>query len=685
MVDDIFRQLFDKLQDDGNSRQVSEYIHNHRETLLGDRDNVIALLNRLQTCEGGDLKQMGLLTEIILDEARVDAENGGRSGSVFLQAVSEELSTMDLNLVQVSLLVGSYARARVDVPEQLIDKRVSLMEMEREGRSDTPPDLAKMLKQVIKEADGDVYGVYEALNEMTAGFPQETQSAFVYEISSIKNPESWHLAAFWLLSAQVDIRQEVALALLHRIQNGESNADLIRQLPALRNWMIPDGARALVDKVIREARLKQLDPAVPRPALKINKVLTTFPDGVGAQSIALVSKKKIGMVLLKDGFGIKDAFVIECKNAREVKEICANMYEMDAQEIETDLVDILLSGALANGHENGHCPAHGLLDVASQFGLEGLRPQEFTPEKWLSLLDDRDEFSALTVQKQARIIKKVDILFQRFPLLESWFEDNQTIRDVLNGTAASRWEKKVADYLDGRRGYWAVKMLQTALILKKAMQDEALWYPLSISAYTLLQGRDIRKIPLMYYVLDNTIEAFEYSEAQVSLDEEEADMMSAPSPMDIDPAQIYEAVGMQDPSWIDGYLTAVLISPEMISPQVWAEHLMENIKTPLDYEILNSFLQLAVVRYNTLNNQMLEGAPCLDIAAASPNGLHPWADGFLESVNVVVKKFWEKRNLEKDDQENLSLIEKISQGGKETPEVADRLESWISTRVEKRA
>lgn len=81
------------------------------------------------------------------------------------------------------------------------------------------------------------------------------------------------------------------------------------------------------------------------------------------------------------------------------------------------------------------------------------------------------------------------------------------IRDAVKLPGTTRtFVSKVWKYLETRREFWARRFLQTALTYKESGRQEE-WRLLASSAYGLMSGRPLKKIPLMEEVAETSMNA----------------------------------------------------------------------------------------------------------------------------------------------------------------------------------
>ena len=537
----------------------------------------------------------------------------------------------------------------------------------------TPPDIKKLIKKMVKESQGDVYAVFESLREILAGIPADMGNTVIYGICSEDIGYSGSLATYWLLAQDESARERAATALLHQARLGKQDGALVRRLPMVRNWIPAGTARAIVDEVIREQRLRGIEPETSPVPAKLREIQATIPDGVGCQSIALVAKRKIGMILTKHGYGVKDAYVIPCRAVREVQQILGHMHELGGGAVDLDTVKVTVSAALADGHRNGYPPAHGLVDVVSEFGLEDIRSNGMSAQEWLAFLDPENAIAGMSPQKRGRLINRSDEVLIDLPMIDSWFEDDEDVRDLLAGIRNPRSRiKRLKEHFETRREYWAIQTLKAASILKAAGAD---WTSLAVAAWALLDGRALEKIPLMEYVIDSTIEAFESNHGgDVPL---ETDFLGDGG------LPLHEGRDVVNPIWLDGFLVSVVIAPKSIPPQQWLNALLEVIAVAYDEEEILPLVNGLMSRYQQIGIALDEGEMPLDVRSLPADELAGWAEGFMFG-NEALGDAWKARSMTRSDNKILDVIAGVAKKEELGFDPMQIIESWVFARFEKR-
>jgi yecA family protein len=682
-IDPFVTAMLAEAERSGVKNSLRDQIAANRSFLMRSVDVPIALVAALLKHSGDEWPPAAHVLELLIDDARMDAENEGAFGAEFLQMLENAISSMlddgQLTSVAATALIRCYGHANVQVPAHLVSFHLARIEASVDTSHTQSADFDKIIEELAKEAGGNFYVLHEGLREVTAGLPAEMRSALVYELSSRDQAFSWSMATYSLLDRSAPIREAAALALLHRAKQGKCDGAVVRRLPMLRSWMPADSARAIVDEVIRDVRRRALTGSASGPAAKVRLSRATLPDGAGGQSFAIVTRRKLGLVLTKAGYGVKDAYVVEGRSDREIQEILDQMRSVHALDVSLETVSLALSAALADGLAHDLPPAHGLVDVVGLCGLETVRPQTMTPADWLQALDPDGQVSALSPQSRGTFINRSGQWCEDYPITDTWFDDNPETRELLHSTAsAKRQERLVWSYLESRREFWAIRVFQAALVVKGAGED---WISLAATGAALLEGRAITKIPVMRQIAYRTLSAFDHQEGSPAELEIE---FSEPASAD-DVSRLLAAVGMAEtaPAWLDGYLTAIVIAPKLPVPGSWMGGLLDEMSGPVSEEAVQSLLLAVIGRYNEFEVELAEKAEVPGFSDLTEKNLRAWCRGFKHGVTMASDS-WNARSLKKDDRNLVDLIGQIAAGKDPRFDPRAIIGSWIIARFSKR-
>jgi hypothetical protein len=616
--------------------------------------------------EMGDLAQAAApLLATALDEARMAEENDLPEGPALLSALAGAIAAREamspLSAPERLVLARAYASAGLVPPPFARLTADSLTDHLPDGAA--MPDLGEILDPVLRDAGDSPGQAHAALSELLAGLPPELAAMLVSMTVDRPGAAEARLGLYWLLDPQTDIRLAAATTLLSRTV---LPPDLAALLPTLRKWMPDDPARAAVDAVIRRQMRTGARPSAP--AVKVHRAAASLPDGVGAQSliaaVQIGSRRAVAMAMLKQGHGVKDAFLIPCASATEQKTLLARILdEIDSIDLPPAALAAILARGLGEGLALGRPPAAGMVDMAEIWGAEALSPQPFGPTDILTALGPTPG-----APDDNALIAASATWADRFQHLDSWFEDTGPLREALARarTDAGR-EAAVWKHLANRREVWARTIAASAAVLQ-AGQDP-IWPSFAAVAWALIGDRPLKRIPILHDIVAMTLEAWAAGEG------------AAP---EVDPdggETLLAEAGLGD-AFLDGYLTALCIAPVAPAPEVWLGTLLGGIEFPGDGSI-NRVLAAISARVDRIEEAAPD--PVAIAAHLSPNGadgLQDWCTGFHALVTVAPRS-WPARSLGPDDKRLLRTLSQIAEGHPDSTLVSV-LPAWIAQRHARR-
>jgi yecA family protein len=425
-----------------------------------------------------------------------------------------------------------------------------------------------------------------------------------------------------------------------------------------------DAARSTVDTILKDAMRKSITPTAEQVPWTMHSIRASLPDGGGAQSIGIAlqsgSQRKVAMLLLKQGQGVKDAYTITCRTARDQKLIVERMTEeVGALTVTPDYVRRAVSIALADGLAQGLPPVPGLIEVVHLCGFAGLRPE---PKSTLDLIADLAStraLQALPPRQHGDLITASEEWWDRHETIESWFEDSDAAHSVLDkARSAKSAETALWKWLETRRDWWARILARSADVLETAHHTDAAGF--AACAMALLDGRDLKKIPVMLDVHEQTIEAWVRDDPDFDpgLTFEEL-AQEAPTPeMKGEVAALLRGTDLSV-DWLDGYMAAVVIAPQMIMPNQWLPAVLEPVLPRINPSQFQRFMDLLMMRAQTVSD--VASVPDQLVAAISgrsKKGQAEWWSGFSEAMGKF-RTAWPKKGMTKEDRR---LFEVVSAG-----------------------
>ncbi|MBD9529906.1 UPF0149 family protein [Paracoccus sp. PAR01] len=626
--------------------------------------------------DGSSTQAALLLLAGALDEARMAAENGTPEGSALLDTLAAILGEQDAACpfapVTRLRLAQAYARAGLAPPAFAMLTPENMTGDLPDGQA--LPDLGELLDPLLREIGDEPLQVHAALAELLAGLPLEPAAMLVSMTLERPGAVEARVGLYWLLSPQLEIRLAAATALLSRAETGSLSPDLAVLLPAIRKWMPDDPARVALDAVIRR-QMRKGGLNRNTPAATIHRAAASLPDGAGAQSLIAAfqngSHRGIAMAMLKQGHGVKDAFILPCASATEQKRMLARILEeIEAFDVSPGALTEALACGLGEGQLLGLLPAAGLVDWAELIGSEGLSPVTGEASDILEAIGGLGALGELSASQRAALIKTSADWTERFAQGDAWFEDTTDLRAAISRARTEKGqEAAVWKHLETRRDWWARLFAVSAATLKAA-EEQQYWLSFAAVAQELLGGAALKRIPVMAEIVDMTLDAFDAREGHAP---------HVPEAGTIGPLLAH--AGLNE-TYVQGYLAALAISPREPSPEVWLGALLGGVEFP-GHGAIDQLLAFVTIEAERANDEA--GDPKLVsgwIAAFGAANLQDWAAGF-ENFVAACPRAWPTKSLAADDKRVLREIGAVAKGN-DGSALRAVLPSWIARRYEMR-
>jgi hypothetical protein len=633
--------------------------------------------------------ELELLTELLgsaLDAARIASENRKKRSEAFLQAVTEAVvlaAGQDrLPPFHRLLFASAWARNGLPAPAALelsaTDIGASDLGSGMTNHTDAETMLEDLFRKLIEQTEDDAMALHAALNETFPAMPADMR-AHVIKLSA-ERPEPIHakLSFFWLLDRDAAIRAAA----------GALTAELAAKIVAVRNWMPNDEARAKVDQAVKLAMRSGLTAGAAPEPWTIHSVLATLPDGGGAQSIMIAlqsgSSRKVAMLLLKQEHGVKDAYTIPCSSAREQKALVQRVREeTGAVSVPALWIERAVSMALAEGLAAELPPAPGLIEVAELCGFNLLRPDAVATETLIEGLPATGRIRSLSAQARGKLINASENWWDQHEIVHSWFEESDHAHEVLEGTRSPRdVEAALWRWLETRRDYWARLVARAADVLSAAGDPDAASF--TATAMALLEGRDLKKTPVMQGVHEQTIEAWVFDDPDVDQGATLEEWVEQAEPTAPKPERKGELARLVKDSaitadWIEGFLMSVTLAPKMIAPNRWLPEILGSIIASLTPDTIQRFADLILMRANACVDQASAPAEfATAMSGRSKMAMRDWAAGFSYSCEHF-RASWPAKSTAPDDRSMMNRVSDAMSTGFSAAEVKT-LSQWIAAR-----
>ncbi len=437
------------------------------------------LVARICASEPGDEDLDGLveLQTSALSEARMAVEGGQSKGQ---EAISAAQDALDLALSQGALddrkrqhLIRAWLSSGLEAPQALaFDPKSG--ETAPQLEADIAGALDDMLAQLERDSQGDPLIMHDMFGHLFAGLASD-EERYGLTRAVLAQPQTIYedMACFWLLDTRPAVQDAACDGLAERLERDLLSQDTYFKLVLMRPWLVSAGLRAKLDKIITLALRKGVGVGERATPWTITSAISSLIDGAGAQSIALFlsagKTRAVAMLLLKQGHGIKDAYLVPCDSAKEQEALRTQIAsELEPYAVSASYCADALSLGLGDGIMHAMAPAPGTIEVALGCGFDALRPLELDAREYLASLGVGQEVAGCSAQKRGRLINKSKTWPLDYRVVETWFEDSDDVRSLLGqseergirATKSALW-----DWFETRRDYWATICARMAAIL----------------------------------------------------------------------------------------------------------------------------------------------------------------------------------------------------------------------------
>ena len=667
---------------------------------------VVAAIGRLEARNNHDERLVSLLSST-LDEARMARENGKTVGARFINQLEDEIQALKEQNALTDpgrlLLASCWVRAGLHAPDALGGEFHMPDDMEGDLDLSDAPDLEPLIDKLLEEvSDGQldsISALHAGFAELIATFPAPIRQAVVRHFASRPRTVLGELGCALLLDGRAEIRRGAIDGLADRLAANAMTSDMIGRLTVMRSWIADEDTRTGIDAIVRNALRHETGHATSRAAPKVHRALTSLVDGTGAQSMTIAIQtggtRSVAVVLIKQGFGIKDAYLVPCASASEQRRLIDMIAtEVEIRDVPVDYLEEAIAFGLSDGLQTGHPPASGLVGVVQALGWSELRPRPASVSEIAALADPDGQIAAMSVQARGRMINASSDWETHFPMIfESWFEDSDTFTTAIEAAKTPAALKRALwQTLEARRTFWARVIARMAHLLHAASDPKAMQFVAVATA--LEEGRALKKTPIMERIFDQSFQVWLHENVLGTASPDGGDhvpfeVTSGPAPAgmkmpDIRAEKPGELSKLLKPAgltewWIDGYMMGVCTAPEFVPPGAWAQVLLNIIGPEIESDKkLQRVMDLLMLRYNgTLANLRTPVGVAL-IPEDEPL-ISIWADGYLTAWEGNLE-YWPKAKLGKDDKSARKLLEDAASWRADVDSFRKTIPNWLRRR-----
>jgi hypothetical protein len=451
-----------------------------------------------------------------LEALRFDIEAGYKTASELAERVRRRLYTAardaETDPEVIFFLTQCLCEAKIDLGEGLramVEQLIGKIGQEHTAELD-PAELLGFIGDLVEQADGDEFALFSVLGESADGFPDEHRSVMATALLYSGEAAAVEASIGWLLDPARSVRESVANALEDAARKGNVTPTMLRRMITMRNWL-PEDSRAALDAAVAAARRKGVSPA-QWDDVEVCQLVTTGVDGSGAIGVLAHCRNKrknvLGSLVLKHGFGVRDAWATFGVKQKEIESAFAEVSLLDEFPVSADFIQRAVGHFLALGHETGLMPPFGLVRFLESVGIASVQPARLSTS---SLLDTIQDGRAISANEFEALLAEGSDLVDDYLFLDSWFEAGDEVDAVLTGDLIARKKRELLileKVLEPRREWWAQAAAWAAYILYQAGNDER-WQEFYTAALAMVQKRPLHEIALLQMVAEQTVEAAE--------------------------------------------------------------------------------------------------------------------------------------------------------------------------------
>jgi hypothetical protein len=480
----------------------------------------------------------------VLDEKKVDDDRAYYSACVFaldicvaqLQVASEgghKLAGKTLDQLMAALaaaiashkhslsfwlpILNAFYEVHVELSDELKNAYLDLACEDDELTPDEEATHLNSIRDLIEElSDLSVFDIAENFFAQSYAMPADFFTDLVMDLYSIE--EGHEIALLTLMHPKQEVRDVVVATHEELMDNLTLSSISLSRLQTIKNWY-PEDYHAQFDRWIKQQRKKGVvfshEKSVPAIRIKASEV-----DGSGAQGIFIHVKKnrknRLCGLLLKQGIGIKDAWITPVISASDIARYYDEAFDDSVmlREVDISYLRMMTGHFLAMTIERGAMPDLHLLEMQEELGLHWT-PQKLDVDYLIEQL--AIQISPFTPDSMQASFKRSKSWPKNKRFTESWFVENPQIDKLVNrcssfidGVKVCRFDDAIkavfAKEMELNRDRWLFHFLWIALWIKvKSRKNEKVWQDSFLIAYAIHTGAPLDTIPIMYEICRETV------------------------------------------------------------------------------------------------------------------------------------------------------------------------------------
>ena len=459
--------------------------------------------------------------DICVAQLQVASENGNKLATRTLDQIMASLTTALLNH-QHSLsfwlpILNAFYEVHVELSPDLKNAYLELASEDDELSPEEEVSHLNSIRDLIHElSDLSVFDITENFFAQSYAMPADFFSDLVIDLYSIE--EGQDIALLTLLHPKQDVRDVVVATHEHLIDNIVLNPISLSRLQVIKNWY-PTSYHEQFNRWIKIQRKKGVvfsnELNTPTIRIKASEV-----DGSGAQGIFIHFKKtrknRLCGLLLKQGIGIKDAWITPFISARDISRYYDEAFgdTVMLRPVDTAYLMLLTNHCLALTIERGNMPDLHFLEMQEELGLHWL-PQRLDVNYLMEQLSV--QITPFTPESMQTSLRRSKSWPKTKRFTESWYIENAEVDKLVNRSSSYVDGVKVCRFGDAinavfteemelHRDHWLFHFLWIALWIKScARKNEKIWQDSFFIAYAIQTGVPLKAIPIMHEICNQSV------------------------------------------------------------------------------------------------------------------------------------------------------------------------------------
>lgn len=488
---------------------------------LSENPDVVIVVLDLLIAEVGKKRPNDALCEAFLfmvgqalDETRMAVEGGSEPAMNLVAEVRQKLIQAAENGLlppEVLMVVGQqFAAAKLDLGDELRSLTLALSEQAAaSGPVLSPDDITAHYADMAEALGHDPFLIHGQLSEQLAAFPGDQRVVIVGSFVASHVASMREAALGWLLDPSAMVVKEVAQSLIAAAQHGQLSATSAERIVLMRPWLAEDVQPAL-DSAVRACRQRGLQPTA-KPSIQITSITVSGCDGAGAQSAFVILKRgrklALASLLVKQGFGVRDAWVRDDLTRREIDQLLAEIaYQTDTFDGSPEILQAIIAHHLAENCERKEPPPFGLVQFLEAVSPLQVRPGRMATESLIAQLLDGVPPERQSAKAITAALADSKLWPRKYAFLQSWFEQGEAISALgrAGGTKKQREETVLREVLEERRTRWAELLAWTAKAAEDEVEGEEC-IDFALVARELIGDRPLAEIPLAAWIAKHTV------------------------------------------------------------------------------------------------------------------------------------------------------------------------------------